>query len=260
MVEYLHKAPNIDAPLELRKLSWKESYDITHKSDLHCLEKSKNLPTFSKNMTMMIRKSVLLYPVLIVLMSMGCKDDEPLTYYVNQEMLRYCWFPVGSYWIYEEENTPGWFDSVYNSNPLHVIEPVEGQDFISEGYSYDLVLRGLKFRQGAQAEPFGSDENVSISYVSEFHSDSSGQVHDYLLFMDESQSNMLPMHPSTMVIQRLDSLVISGATYYSVIEIGTVPEAEADFTVKSIWAKDVGVIRRTLVDGTSWELVRYRIN
>lgn len=194
-----------------------------------------------------------------VLVFLGCKEKEPETYYVSQEMLRYCWFPAGSYWIYEEDSTPGWMDSVYVSNPLHVIEPVEGEDYISEGFGNDIELRGLKFRQGSQADPGSIDGNVTISYVSEFYSDSGGQLHDYLLFMNSDGGNVLSKHSSTKRTNQFDSIAIHNITYFNAVEITTSPASEADFTVASIWAKDIGVLHRRLKDGTSWSLVRYRI-
>ena len=200
-----------------------------------------------------------IWNLTFALLILGCKEKELPTYYVSQEMLRYCWFPEGSYWIYEEDSTPGWFDSVYVSNPLHLIAPVEGDDFNSEGYSNDLVMSGLKFRQGSQAEPLNSTEGPSISYLSEFYSDSTGQVHDYLLFSSSNGTNQLPFHPSTSITGHLDSIVVHNKIYYDVIEI-TTSSNEAEFTILSLWAKDIGVLRRALKDGTSWSLVRYHIN
>jgi hypothetical protein len=71
----------------------------------------------------------------MLLSMLGCKEKEPETYYVNQEMLKYCWFPAGSYWIYEEDSVPGSTDSVYITSRNSGIIEDEGEDYPYEHYA-----------------------------------------------------------------------------------------------------------------------------
>ena len=78
-----------------------------------------------------------------VLVGYGCKEKEPPVVYLNPEILPYCWFETGSYWIYEEESTPGWLDSSYVT--YHWVEntPDEAnQGWEMEHYGNSLMLRG----------------------------------------------------------------------------------------------------------------------
>jgi hypothetical protein len=61
------------------------------------------------------------------------------------------------------------------------------------------------------------------------------------------------------VRQRLDSIVIFGKTYYDAIEVAVDPPQAASHSHHIIWARNVGIVRRAMVDGTSWSLLRYQI-
>ncbi len=204
-------------------------------------------------------KTKFFFLILIAVLGMSaCKERvEPKTYYVNQEMLRYCWFPVGSYWIYEAENSSGLTDSVYITNTYQSILPDDGEGFQSERYGNGIVIQGKRFGQTRTAWPSSQDGTVTI--MVEGYSDSTGSESDHVFFWDENGSERLSYYPELQISNRWDSIVIQGITYYNAIEIATDLWA-ADWTYNIVWAKDVGVIRRTLVDGTSWELVSYHIN
>jgi hypothetical protein len=208
-----------------------------------------------------MRNLIKLLFVLVLCLATGCKEREPEpTFYVDQEVLSFCWFPMGSYWVYEEASMPGMLDSVYNSNPMHLIVKSDGDNYASEGYSCDVKIRGLLVRQGASAEPKWAVDGPSVSYVSEFYSDSISEYHDYVLFKHSDGQNYFSFYPSTTIVQKADSIQILGVTYHDIVEVATSPQSMANFTQNVVWAKDVGVIRRSFVDGTVWNLVRYHIN
>ena len=196
----------------------------------------------------------------IILLGLGCRRDKFPTYPVNPEILRYCLFPSGSYWIYEEASTPGWRDTVVSSRFQHETAFAEGESFYFESYSYDLKIKGLMFRQGVQQRPWKYDDDQSVSFVAEFYSDSSRELHDYLLFMNPDGSTVFETTQKTRIVNTFDSLKLHGKTYSNVIEVETSPISAAGFTFNSLWCKDVGVIRRSLVNGEVWELVEYHHN
>jgi hypothetical protein len=55
---------------------------------------------------------------------------------------------------------------------------------------------------------------------------------------------------------RQEGIVILGKTYYDAVEIVTDPPQVADHSYEVVWARNVGVVRRVMVDGTSWALIR----
>jgi hypothetical protein len=195
----------------------------------------------------------------IVLFLFGCKEPEPETYYVNEEMLQYCWFPVGSYWIYEEANTVGLFDSVYVLDATNAVLENDGDDFKSESYSLTLKILGKSRKQTTAAHPVGPNYEHVRSRTLESYSDSTGEYYDYILFWDTRGNDTLAIYPSPY-IQRHDTIVINGTTYYDAIEVITDPPQAADWTYNTVWVRHVGLVRRSLVDGTVWNLARYNIN
>jgi hypothetical protein len=200
-----------------------------------------------------------LLALLAVLGMVGCKEKEPETYYVSQEMLMYCWFPNGSYWVYQEAGSGGW-DSVYASEATHrmnVDNDELGYDY--EGYGLTLTVQGKKRRQATIAWPTGSQGAHTLSETTEIYADSSGQQVDYVFFWDSRGRDTLASYPTTYIDRHWDSIVIHGTTYYDAIEVVTDLPA-ADWTFNLVWAKDIGIVRRFMVDGTIWELVRYHIN
>ena len=199
-----------------------------------------------------------IYILLAVLVFLACKDKTP-TYYVDKEMLRYCWFPEGSYWIYEEANTPGLLDSVYASDVTRRINQEPEEDYKYEGFGMTLVVESKKRRQSTLAWP-GEQESETLSELTEFYSDAGGQQVDYLFFSHTRGLDTLTSYPTTIICNRLDTVNIHGKTYKDAIEVCIDPPSVADWTYNVIWAKDVGIIRRSMHNGIIWELVRYRIN
>jgi hypothetical protein len=199
----------------------------------------------------------LLLALLAVLGMVGCKEKEPETYYVSQEMLRYCWFPVGSHWIYEEASTPGLFDSVYVDAANEIVEN-DGDDFKSELYSLTLKIFGKSRKQTTAAHPVGPNYEHVRSRTLESYSDSTGEYYDYVLFWDTRGLDTLAIYPSPYIL-RHDTIVINGVTYFDAIEVITNPPQAADWTHNTVWVRHVGLVRRSLVDGTVWNLVRYHI-
>jgi hypothetical protein len=206
------------------------------------------------------------WPFILLLLAIfgvvGCKDKEPLTVYVHQEMLPYCWFPHGGYWVYQEVTTPGWIDSTYSvGDPVISIVPdVFGEGYESESYNAAFMIRGKRWGRGILGFGYGDNFQYSLSEVSESFSDSTGQRRDEVFFWDVVHSDTLFRYPTTLVRQRFDSISIQGRVYYDAIEIVTDPLQAAEHSHEVIWAKGVGVVRRSMVDGTIWELVRYHIN
>jgi hypothetical protein len=207
-----------------------------------------------------MRNLISFLSILVICLTMGCKEREPKpTYYVSKEMLRYCWFPDGSYWIYEEGDSTGDFDSVYSSEAATRITKDPEEAYNWEGYGMALTIRGKYRYQSTIAWPSGVDGTHTLSEMFEFYSNSMVEEVDYVLYWDTQGPNTPFVYPTTQIVGRYDSMEIRGVVYHDVIEVATHPSA-AEYTHNVVWAKDVGVIRRSIVDGTVWNLVRYHIN
>ena len=199
-----------------------------------------------------------IYILLAVLIFVGCKDKTP-TYYVDKEMLRYCWFPEGSYWIYEEANTPGLLDSVYANDVSSRIVNDEDSGYKYEAYTIILNVQEKRRIQSILAWP-GENESETLSELTESFSDPSGQQLDYLFFSHTSVLDTLTSYQTTIICNRHDSITIHGSIYLDAIEVCITPPQVADWTYNVIWVKDIGIVRRSLIDGKTWNLIRYHIN
>jgi hypothetical protein len=200
--------------------------------------------------------------VLSVLLSMlGCKEKEPPLINVQQAMLPYCWFPNGGYWVYQEESTPGWTDSMYSTGEsnIYTIPDAYGDGFESQVYFLGYVFRGEQLGQNIIGKAYGPDFEHSYSVLREVYSDSVGDLRDIVFFWDVNSPDTCAYDYRVTVKQRLDSIVIFGKTYYDIIEIETNPPQIANHTYEIVWARNVGVVRRVMVDGTSWSLLRHQI-
>ena len=202
----------------------------------------------------------LLFTFLIALIFFGCKGKEEIpTYYVDKDMLRYCWFPEGSYWIYKLDGPTVMVDTVYVSNRVKIIKEGDFGDYLYEGIGFDLEVEGQIRRQAINAIPLDGNGEFILSELIESFSDGSVQQNDYLLFNSPKGSDTLGIYPNPYKTN-LDSIEIEGVTYYDAIEVSVNPPQAADWTYDVVWVKDVGIVRRSIIDGTTWNLIRYHIN
>ena len=196
--------------------------------------------------------------MILVLLSCKGKEDIPV-YYVDKEMLRYCWFPDGSYWIYQLEGSPTVFDSVSLASSISRLVEAESNDYFFESYAYNLNVSGQNRRQAISALPLDRTGESMLFELIESYSNSSLEQHDYLLFEYSSGEETLGIHPAPFKTH-LDSMTIEGTTYFDVVQATVNPPQAADWTYDIVWVKDIGIVRRSMRDGNTWNLIRYHLN
>lgn len=206
-------------------------------------------------------KSVhLLFMFLVLLVFASCKEKEDIPqYFIDKELLRYCWFPEGSYWIYQLEGSATVFDSVYLSSSISRLFEDESNDYFFESYAYTLNVSGQNRRQAISALPLDLNGESMLFELIESYSNSSVEQHDYLLFEYSGGEETLGIYPSP-IKTTLDSILIEGALYHDALQVSVDPPQSADWTYDIIWVKDIGIVRRSMLDGTTWNLVRHYIN
>jgi hypothetical protein len=182
--------------------------------------------------------------------------------YVHQEMLPYCWFPNGGYWVYQDTTRPGTLDSTYSigSPVIDIIPDDYGLGYREQKFYSAYFFRGKGAGRSIAARAYGPNLEYSYSVMRESFDDASSTTRDEIFFWDKTNPDVFVSYPTTSVRQRLDSVLIQGKTYYDVIEVVTDPPSAAAHTFEAWWARDVGMVRRSMTDGTVWELVRHKLN
>ena len=95
--------------------------------------------------------------------------------------------------------------------------------------------------------------------MEEGYGDGSVMISDPIFFWDGMESTILSAYPD-VTARHIDSLTFWGNTYHDLIQVTRNPAQNADRTYETIWARNVGVVRRSLRDGTNWSLLRYHIH
>jgi hypothetical protein len=184
---------------------------------------------------------------------LGCRREEPATYYVNQAMLAYCWFAAGSYWVYEDDSVPGVLDSAYVTNTYETILPAEGEGFQAERYGNGMVMEGKLYGQTRDAWPTSGEKDITVMTEG-----ISGEgISDVVFFWDDDWGGGTSYYGG-MVARRLDSVVVRGVTYFDAIRVSCHPSGNAGCGMEVDWVRDVGAVRRVR-GGRSWSLIRYSI-
>jgi hypothetical protein len=202
-------------------------------------------------------KYIFLFLAVVVFM-VGCKEKEPETYYVNPEMLRYCWFPVGSYWIYEEDSVPGSTDSVYITYRKSGVIEDEGYDYPYEHYAMEMEIFG-QYHTHEISVHLGYD-NATNTILEERNRDLPFDDTNILLFSNSNGENVLGTDYDGYSKEVLDSVPILGTVYYDVIKVWPNQLSGTLDTAASYWCRGIGLIRREVVGGNAWNLKRYEIH
>ncbi len=138
------------------------------------------------------------------------------------------------------------------------ILPDYGEGFQKERYGNGLVLQGKLFGQSRTAWPSATNEDVTETVFDYGYSDTSGMVTVLIFFRDGIGSTVYSGYPG-ITSRYVDSLTFWGNAYHDLIVLTRTPPQNADRTYETIWARNVGVVRRSLSDGTNWSLLRYHI-
>lgn len=200
-----------------------------------------------------------------VLVGYGCKEKEPIvpeTVYMDKDYLSYCHFPAGSYWIYEEDSTSGWTDSMYvKSSSCFVTDPENGT------YLYEFCLMQY-FRRGLEFKFMTFPDRITVPFERTVYTTWDEELFDggltdngeYIFFRDEGGFDTLTYRPETYIESVEDSITVGIHTYSDAITVFSSHIQHNYSFVRLTFCKNVGIVKMELIDGTSWSLLRYHIS
>lgn len=220
-------------------------------------------------MKQQLRNITLALPLLALLLA-GCPGDpEQKIAYVDPEILRYGWFPVGSYWVYEKDGVPGQLDSNYVVANKHTFELYDFDHHTGNTLEYEVFSTSIVEKTRTTHRRFypvgfaleGSMSNYDVEdstknpliYYRDFFYFPSGK--DFLEVGDLNDSTTIIIR----ITSRFTNLQIHGQTYPEAIEVTSYPATQPYEIFSMVWVKDVGIVRKTYVDGSVWSLLRYDI-
>lgn len=213
-----------------------------------------------------IRYLLLAFASAALLFTSCDKDKDPdekevETVYVDAEILRYGWFAVGSYWIYENDSVPGQLDSNYVTSTDHYFRYLNSDSTV-QLETYLVAIQEQTRRSDRTFHPvgYGQEGSYSANYVVYPSLPILIQYIDF--FYSPSGRDSFQLHAADVpiaIIQQYTNLNIHGRTYPHAIEV-TSPHGNQPYEIASmVWVKDVGIVRKTYVDGSVWSLLRYHI-
>ena len=197
-----------------------------------------------------------------VLVGYGCKEKiEPETYYLNPEVKATFFFEPGTYWIYQEDSTIGWTDSVYVTSSECFVELGEGDNLQKQMCLVNYTRSELRFKFILQLFTANTSPLRLISLVEDEELyDGYTDNGDFLFFRSYQGEDTLNSFSDSNIFDQTETIEINGETYYNniTITIGTpsIPLSMTKITV----SRGVGIIKMELADGTCWSLLRYHIS
>jgi hypothetical protein len=216
------------------------------------------------HMKQYLRYILLALPFAVLLFA-GCDrdldEDEDEFVYVDSEILRFGWFPVGSYWIYENDSAQGQLDSNYVTATNHYFRYLNSDSTVQlETYFVEIQENTRNCQRTFHPVGYGEEGSYSANYVEFAGYPIRVQYIDFFYFPSGRDSfRLVEADPSTAIINQFTNLQIHGRTYPNAIEV-TSPHGNQPYEIASmVWVKDVGIVRKTYVDGSVWSLLRYYI-
>jgi hypothetical protein len=198
-------------------------------------------------------KYFLLLLAIILLTTCTPKEEEGPLYLIGQSTKDYLVFPVGSYWVYEEE-TSNFEDSLY----LYRLESKIIKKGRTVGYNSDRI--------DFYAESSFYDDTLTSSIDKHFSNDldQCGQFYlknfingDYIFFNRNQCYDSIEFTSNNYLVRDCrDSVrVILGSTYRECIEFRDKYSGNV-----LVYSRGVGLIRKEESSGKIWNLKKYFIN
>ena len=188
----------------------------------------------------------------------GCKPDEGPTYYMDQEFKDYVVFGVGSYWVYEDQDLQ--IDSLYcHRSKLFIKEASENL-----GYDYERLQIAFKtsFYNDSLTGDAHPERNDRKFYVYEEGS-LTYFLNSYIQFFNNQLLDVeyqLQEDSKLKYESYFDEFNVLGKNYQQVrVFTNLIPNS--NYAPERIYyARNVGVIRKEMLNGQVWNLKRYHVN
>ena len=202
----------------------------------------------------------LIYIALAIALG-GCgwfrDDPEEVPYLPHPQIMKdYTLYQAGSYWIYEDST--GSLDSAYvTASSCDTIQDEQlatriNQEFCFSNYHYigrDWILELLIWDAEFDLKTYGLRESRDAA---------ADRNPAYQFFQhDHPGDTMQTGHTTTYISNYLPQITIQGNSFDDVIVVTHGANWAGNPTQEVWWSPHIGIIRRVMWDGTTWNLVRW---
>lgn len=209
---------------------------------------------------------------LSLLSLFSCSDDEPNyscsdtnSVLFPEDPKERFFFKPGSYWVYENENAPGVFDSCYVTNYYSKTEPSDPERLgkINTKKCYEeLYMESHSLRFGSLYTSAGVKiATEGFNYTNEYFSIVNFGIQTQNIqfcMLDLKGEEYIPENCEYNKVYITDSIDVNGQIYKDVLTIDRQPGNEGAYVSVS-YAKNIGPVKMIRRDSTKWNLVRYEI-
>jgi len=195
---------------------------------------------------------ILIISILCLAADCTKEPKEYPTYYMSQEFKDYVLFPVGSFWVYQNTSS-GIEDSIFLfKQEIKIMEAAPNErEFNCEVFEqnfYSSVNETL-IGGGGVIIP-GAPDVYHLSKEWGFY---------YQFFAPASVGDMEPHYKILKYVANYDTLNINGNNFYEIRVFENLKQYNNQ-PKKFYYARNVGLIKIELFDGTIWEIKKYFIN
>ncbi|MCB0737086.1 MAG: hypothetical protein KDC92_06205 [Bacteroidetes bacterium] len=204
----------------------------------------------------MIKSQILTtFFLLVLVFAMSC-DREPSepTWYLEQETKDYCFFKKGSWWVYEEA-TSGAIDSVFcYKDEIYIAEPdkitAAFVEYLAVQINSSFYNKNLSFH--SQSCLLTDGKQADLIFFREVNTALSTVLYYEVPNIDGEPCQL--SSPRTIHLHDYDNYL----GYDKVRAFETQNPLNLSFMpIQTIWARDIGIIKRIMPDGKEWILKKY---
>jgi len=199
--------------------------------------------------------NILFFPLLMIFfLGSCCKDAE--TFMVPENFKQYFYFPIGSWWVYKNQN------NAYDTVTISYVESKIVKENPEGCIEYEEIT--IKY----QSSQFGTLRITSNRIYDFFTLCEYTSPHYYFTELTDFGTYTNGEQKAQSCSSEIewwieDTVIINNKNYYDVVVNKTtsfIPPSITDFPIKGYFKENIGLVKRELQNGEIWELVDYKIN
>jgi hypothetical protein len=208
-------------------------------------------------------KAIVIFMSIPILLTVGfgsCDKENYPTYRMEADFKDYVLFPVGSYWVYNQEGNIR-RDSIYLFN--QIVSMNETRKIYRFNYEQFVQNMSSSYYKDTLVGAGGAEKDgdlICFLYTEGFLSTSLERNLQFYTKHDPGSTLDFTESMRVKYTETLNTYSVNGHQYNDVKVFESTIIRDALMTRKIYYARGVGVIRKELFNGQVWNLQRYKVN